>query len=95
MTTLVCVIRLGVYTNAGDSGGALYLDGSYTVSDLSLLQCHFLDNQAPEGPAVTQFETTEDATSRNVTFVGLTFTGNSVLCDESTFIRAITIVSSE
>lgn len=77
----------------GDSGGALHLDGGYTVSKLELVRSDFTDNEARTGPAVAQFENTEEGAARVVAFVRLSFASNTLLCDEGRFLLEATNVS--
>lgn len=75
-----------------DSGGAILSDGGYTVSGLNLFETEISYNQAGTGPAIAQIGNTEDGAARFVTFVGVTFAGNALLCDDEEFLNQITNV---
>lgn len=77
-----------------DSGGAILSDGGYTVSAFNLVQTEVSSNQAGTGPAIAQIGNTEDGAARFVTFDGVTFTGNTLLCDDGEFLDQISNVST-
>lgn len=76
----------------GEYGGAILSDGGYTVSAFELYDCEILDNQASIGPGLAQVGNVEDS-ARAVSFSGVTFAGNTLLCGTNMFLNLITNVS--
>lgn len=77
-----------------DSGGAIFSDGGYTLSAINVARTNISYNQASTGPAIAQTGKTEDVAARDVTFAGITFTGNTLLCQDGEFLDQVTNVSA-